>query len=74
MHGTSWKGDTQVAMKFSADCFEEDDAAAVTMCLMSSTSRVWGSMRRSLVIVLTIPPVAVWLSMRGIKRWMMVRN
>ena len=44
---------------FSAEDLEEEDATAVTACLMSWTSRVEGSIRRSLVKVRAMPPVAV---------------
>jgi hypothetical protein len=42
----------------SAEDFEEEDATAVTTCLMSWTWRVAGAMRRSLVKVPAMPPVA----------------
>ena len=45
-------------MNFSAEDLEEDDAAAVTVWTMSWTLRVEGGMRRSLVKVRAIPPVA----------------
>jgi hypothetical protein len=45
-------------MNFSAEDLEEDDAAAVTVWTMSWTLRVEGGMRRSLVKVRAMPPVA----------------
>jgi xanthosine utilization system XapX-like protein len=46
-------------MNFWALESEEEEAAAVTWWRMSCVPRVVGSMRRSLVKVLAIPPVAV---------------
>jgi hypothetical protein len=45
-------------MNFSAEDLEEEDATAVTVWTMSWTLRVEGGMRRSLVKVRAIPPVA----------------
>ena len=45
-------------MNFSAEDLEEEDAAAVTVWTMSWTPRVEGGMRRSLVKVRAMPPVA----------------
>lgn len=45
-------------MNDSADDFEDDDAAATTICLTSSAPRGFGSIRRSLVKVRAMPPVA----------------
>ena len=45
-------------MNFSAEDLEEEDATAVTVWTMSWTSRVEGGMRRSLVKVRAMPPVA----------------
>jgi hypothetical protein len=46
------------AMNFSAEDLEEEDATAVTVWIMSWTPRVEGGMRRSLVKVRAMPPVA----------------
>lgn len=46
-------------MNDSAEDFDEEDAAAAMTCLISLTPRVVGSMRRSLVKVRAMPPVAV---------------
>ena len=45
-------------MNFSAEDLEEEDAAAVTVWIMSWTLRVEGVMSRSLVKVRAMPPVA----------------
>ena len=45
-------------MNFSAEDLEEEDATAVTVWTMSWTPRVEGGMRRSLVKVRAMPPVA----------------
>ena len=45
-------------MKASARDFEEEDATATRTCWTSCTSRVAGLVRRSLVKVVAIPPVA----------------
>jgi len=49
---------TTSAMNFSAEDLEEEDAAAVMLWTMSWTPRVEGGMRRSLVKVRAMPPVA----------------
>ena len=46
-------------MKFCALSTEDDEATAVTWWRMSLVPRVVGSMRRSLVKVRAIPPVAI---------------
>ena len=46
-------------MKFLADSTDDEEATAVTMCTMSVVPRVLGSIRRSLVNVRAMPPVAV---------------
>ena len=45
-------------MNFSAEDLDEEDATAVTVWTMSWTLRVEGGMRRSLVKVRAMPPVA----------------
>ena len=60
MHdGEDCLGVTMSEMNLSAEGLEVDDAAAVTVCTMSSTSRVEGAMRRSFVNVRAMPPVAI---------------
>ena len=60
MHdGEDCLGDTTSEMNFSAEDLEDEDAAAVTVCLISWTSRVEGAIRRSLVKVRAMPPVAM---------------
>ena len=60
MHdGEDCLGVTISEMKFSAEDLEDEDAAAVMVCLISWTSRVEGPIRRSFVKVRAMPPVAM---------------
>ena len=53
-----WLTVTISEMNFSAEDLEEEDATAVTVWTMSWTLRVEGGIRRSLVKVRAMPPVA----------------
>ena len=61
-------------MNFSAEDLEEEDAAAVTVWTMSWTPRVEGGMRRSLVKVRAMPPVAKRELSQHIFGWNMGRQ
>ena len=66
MHLADWAGETTSELNFSAEAREEDEAAATTVCLISWTWRVEGSIRRSLVKVRAIPPVAIRMIVSGL--------
>ena len=61
-------------MNFSAEDLEEEDATAVTVWTMSWTPRVEGGMRRSLVKVRAMPPVAKRELSQHIFGWNMGRQ
>lgn len=65
---SDWFGTTICSTNFFAESMDDEDATAATLWTMSLTSRVFGSMRRSLVNVWAIPPVAV----EGLIYWMEV--